>query len=482
MKKLNIFRRGIIGALLLLGAATPFALTSCDNEQEVVNITLKSDYSGLAAAMNDANKSLADKLGMIEEAIKNGSISDNDAQELLIQAIKNINGTLSDKLAAIEQAITSQTTSLSTKLGLIEAAINGGFANDKAALDLIKEALGTLNGTAGEKLGAIDEALKSQTTSLETKLGLIQAAIETGLADQKTALGELKTAIESLKGSLDNIDGSIDDIVTALNGLNDTLGTDIADLLQDIKDSIAGLQDYSEILAAIKTAIENIGVVPDERVVDLGLSVKWSSMNIGASKPEEAGDYFAWGEAKPYYIEGHIHDHPCTSWVTGKEAGYDWPSYFDTKDGGTTFDTYATDKATKLKPEHDAAYVNWGGAWRMPTAAEMEELKTNCTVEWTKVNGVVCYKLTSKINGNSILLPVTGDIAYESFTTNLLMKDGELYISLCGTYWSSSLSSDDSEKAHHLSFNYSPELDYGGEMGVSTSIRCMGKCIRAVCP
>ena len=425
MNKLKSFRRGLLGALLLLGTAAPFALTSCDNAHPELNITLTSDYSTLIDAMKDNNKTLIEKLGMIEQAIKNGNTDAKSAQELLLQAINAINGTLDQKLAAIEEAIKGQTTSLETKLGLIQAAINGGFANDKAALDLIKEAIGTLNGTVSEKLAAIEEAIKSQTTSLETKLGLIQAAIETGLADNKTAIEQLKTAIESIKDSTGNLKRTIDSIVSALDDIKGAIDTDIAALLQGIRDSIDGLQDYSEILTAIKTAIENIeinaggGETPDPdpydagapaQAVDLDLpsGIKWASYNIGASKPEEYGDYFAWGETKPYYTEGHAQDNPCTSWREGKEAGYRWASYFDTKDNGSTFETYAQDKEKNLKSENDAATANWGGTWRMPTKDEMDELCTNCDWEWATINGVKGYKVKSKSNDNFIFLPAAG--------------------------------------------------------------------------
>ena len=469
----------MIGAMLLLASATPFTLTSCDNEHEAVNITLKSDYSGLAEAMKDNNKSLLEKLGMIEEAIKNGNINDNSAQELLLQALNTLNGTLDQKLAAIEEAIKGQTTSLETKLGLIQAAINGGFANDKAALDLIKAAIGTLNGTASEKLAAIEEAIKSQTTTLDTKLGLIQAAIETGLADNKTAIEQLKTAIESIKDSTGNLKRTIDSIVSALDDIKGALDTDIAALLKDIKDSIDGIQDYSEILTAIKTAIENIqinaGGTPDPdpydagapaQAVDLDLpsGFKWASMNIGASKPEEYGDYFAWGETKPYYTKGHAQDNPCTDWREGKDAGYGWASYFDTKDGGTTFETYASDKETKLKPEHDAATANWGGSWRMPTKAEQDELRAECNWEWATINGVKGYKVKSKSNDNFIFLPAAG---YRG-------GSGKKWVGSFGCYWSSSL-------AHSRSVAYLQNFDLN-YVNSNSNYRAFGYTVRAVCP
>ena len=478
----------MIGALLLLASATPFALTSCDNEHEAVNITLKSDYSGLAEAMKDNNKSLLEKLGMIEEAIKNGNINDNSAQELLLQALNTLNGTLDQKLAAIEEAIKGQTTSLETKLGLIQAAINGGFANDKAALDLIKAAIGTLNGTVSEKLAAIEEAIKSQTTSLNTKLGLIQAAIETGLADNKTAIEQLKTAIESIKDSTGNLKRTIDSIVSALDDIKGALDTDIAALLQGIRDSIDGLQDYSEILTAIKTAIENIGQYvykagPPAEAVDLGLpsGLKWASYNLGASKPEEYGDYFAWGETKPYYTEIHYesaeevvdfgYSTKDVVWRSDKPDGFRWSSYFDTKDGGETFEIYDKGKDLKLRPEHDAAHVNWGGGWRMPTVYEMRELKENSSLEWTEMNGVKGCKLTGP-NGNFIFLPAAGaGVAGE--------PGGIVQITNISVFWTSQIPNDGGPQAG--SFFYQEGQSYNPS-NVSMQVRRFGLSIRPVCP
>lgn len=147
--------------------------------------------------------------------------------------------------------------------------------------------------------------------------------------------------------------------------------------------------------------------------VDLGLSVKWATCNVGATKPEEYGNYYAWGETKT-------------------KTAYDWSTYFDTTDGGSTFTKYTTDGKTVLDLEDDAARANWGGAWRMPTDAEWTELLENCTRTWTNDyngTGVAGRIVTSKINGNSIFLPAAGSRNDES------LGDAGYY----GRYWSSSL-------------------------------------------
>lgn len=154
--------------------------------------------------------------------------------------------------------------------------------------------------------------------------------------------------------------------------------------------------------------------------VDLGLpsGLKWATCNVGATTPEEYGDYFAWGEVKPK---------TTYNWSTYKYGtNYDQLTRYCSKSnfGKDGF----TDTKTVLDPEDDAAHVNWGGAWRMPTYDEFSELKKNCTWDWTTQNGVNCYKVTGP-NGNSIFLPAAG-----------YMNGGTFYdAGSLGGYWSSSL-------------------------------------------
>ncbi|MBR5532185.1 MAG: T9SS C-terminal target domain-containing protein, partial [Bacteroidales bacterium] len=131
----------------------------------------------------------------------------------------------------------------------------------------------------------------------------------------------------------------------------------------------------------------------ENEYVDLGLpsGIKWATCNVGANSPEDYGDYFAWGETEPkdYY-----------DWSTYKycNGSYDiMTKYFTDSDYGTV------DNKTTLELTDDAAHVNWGGNWRMPTKAEQDELRNtdNCTWEWTTLNGVEGYKVISKKNGNS---------------------------------------------------------------------------------
>lgn len=132
--------------------------------------------------------------------------------------------------------------------------------------------------------------------------------------------------------------------------------------------------------------------------VDLGLSAKWADHNVGATLPEENGYFFAWGETVPKTFY---------SWATYKLCKGTWNSICKYNN-----DPYygEVDGKTRLEAEDDAATANWGSVWRMPTAEEMEELRTRCTWKRTTINNSPCYEVTSKVNGNMIIVPAVGYI------------------------------------------------------------------------
>ena len=196
------------------------------------------------------------------------------------------------------------------------------------------------------------------------------------------------------------------------------------------------------------------GVENSHEWIDLGLSVKWATCNVGADTPEEYGDYFAWGETSP-------------------KTTYTWSTYkycngsYDTMTKYCVDSEYGTvDNKTTLELSDDAARVNWGGKWRMPTLAEQKELSntSNCTWTWTTQNGVTGYKVTSKKNGNSIFLPAAGYRYYSNL----------YYAGYYGYYWSSSLYTSGSNNAYYLYFDLSSvdRNDYS---------RYNGRSVRAVC-
>ena len=184
-------------------------------------------------------------------------------------------------------------------------------------------------------------------------------------------------------------------------------------------------------------ASENITLVArfektKPEAIDLGLpsGTKWANMNVGASTPEDYGGYYAWGETE---------EKDNYSWSTYKwcKGSYDsMTKYCDNSDYGTV------DYKTTLDPQDDVAHVKWGGTWRMPTKAEQDELRNNCTWTWTTQNGVNGYKVTGP-NGNSIFLPAAG----YRIGTGVGDNRGS-----SGYYWSSSLYSNVSDYAFYLEF------------------------------
>ena len=156
--------------------------------------------------------------------------------------------------------------------------------------------------------------------------------------------------------------------------------------------------------------------------IDLGLpsGTKWACCNVGANTPAECGDYFAWGETtqKPYYSKNNY------KWYSGGDD-HNITKYCCNSNYGTV------DNREVLEPEDDAAHVNCGPEWRMPSLSQLYELLNNCTAEWTKVNGMGGYVFKSNINGSTIFFPAGG-------WPN--SKGGFDEIGTGGNYWLCSLS------------------------------------------
>ena len=155
--------------------------------------------------------------------------------------------------------------------------------------------------------------------------------------------------------------------------------------------------------------------INDHEAVDLGLSVKWATCNIGACKPEERGDYFAWGETSPKDV------------YTGETY-----LYYDVANNQKFIDIGTEISGT----EYDAARKQWGDEWRMPRLVEVEELIDECTWEPMKIGELCVCKITGK-NGNSIFLPTDEEFYGHFYTSQYRIDtsdgeyecDGECYLS-----------------------------------------------------
>ena len=206
--------------------------------------------------------------------------------------------------------------------------------------------------------------------------------------------------------------------------------------------------------------------------VEMGDGLKWATCNVGADSPEDYGDYFAWGETEPK--ENY-------SWATYKfmltgKSDWRYITKYQTKDGTTDalwyYDGIFTgDGKTELDPEDDAATVNWGEGWRMPTMEEWENLMDTNKFVWTWTTdyngtGVKGYTVTSKAPGyvgNQIFLPAAGS------------RDGSTLSSAgsYGRYWSRTLYSDSPYGVRILHFfdSYYAYTNYSGTRYRGLSVR-----------
>ena len=228
--------------------------------------------------------------------------------------------------------------------------------------------------------------------------------------------------------------------------------TAIGDVNGDGEINIADINAVIDIILG-----RNAEPEPEHDWVDLGLpsGTLWATCNVGANSPEEFGHHFAWGETEPKDV-------------------YDWSTYKWCNGSYTTITKYCTkseygyngfvDNKTELDLEDDAAYVNWGPSWCMPTVEQQQELYQNCSSVWTTKNGVNGRLFTGP-NGNTLFLPAAG-----------CRWDGSLYyVGSYGCYWSRTLytSFSCSDLAYNLDFT-------SGYVGCDGDDRIIGFTVRAV--
>ena len=252
-------------------------------------------------------------------------------------------------------------------------------------------------------------------------------------------------------GRIDSIDLSKEEQVEKLiKNLSDWSRNDFVELISKCDGATTDSSSIADSVDAVVTEVVEDCTENGHDYVDLGLSVKWATCNVGADFPEDNGDYFAWGETEPK---------PIYDWSHYKWCNYKW--YI-----GANMEKYTReDRKKQLDLSDDAACANWGGSWRIPTHDEFKELREKCNWAWTTQNGVKGYKVTSKTNGNSIFLPAAGYRCGSS-----LISAGSL-----GYYWSSSLYTDDPYYARGVYFGSSSvDWNYYG--------RYYGRSVRPVCP
>ncbi|MBO4664921.1 MAG: fimbrillin family protein [Bacteroidaceae bacterium] len=222
--------------------------------------------------------------------------------------------------------------------------------------------------------------------------------------------------------------------------------------------------------------------------VDLGLSVKWATMNVGATSVTDYGKYYAWGETKAYGEEDQTNAMNYNYAGRYTKTYYNWNTYkWSNDDNGNSFSKYTDYPKLNLDPEDDAATQNWGGAWRMPTEKEQNELVDNCYCMWTSsyngsgVAGYIMYVAKSSSDkGRVVSRGVIPSSDYSLSDSHIFLPaaGGRIESSLVsagtyGGYWS--LKCNGSTHASVISFNSG--ICSSGRV----SRRCEGYSVRGVC-
>lgn len=212
-------------------------------------------------------------------------------------------------------------------------------------------------------------------------------------------------------------------------------------------------------LTILMSMVASVTNADEHECVDLGLpsGTLWATCNVGANSPEEYGGYFAWGE-------------------TETKNSYNWNSYIYSEDAKNTLKKYCdrssygyngfTDNLTELELCDDAALINWGENWCMPSADQLEELHLQCEWTWTTLNNINGFLVKSRTNNNSIFLPAAGTLVDSSC-------DAE---NQCGLYWSRTLFVGKPWKANNMFFN----LEIGGVSDDNSADRWRGCSVRPV--
>ena len=241
---------------------------------------------------------------------------------------------------------------------------------------------------------------KQQSESLT--IPALQASYGTLLVDYKPIDAEVyldNNLLGKVPNVFDNVLAGKHNIKISKAGYADYTGS--VTIQENQQASISGSLSKSSGAASVSHTQANISTtntINGHEWVDLGLSVKWATCNVGATLPSDYGDYFAWGE------------------ISTKS------SY--TENNSKTYKKHMGDIAGNSK--YDAARANWGSTWRMPTKKEFQELKDQCIWTWTSQGGHSGYRVTSKTNGNSIFLPAAGWRSGKSL----------YYVGSNGLYWS----------------------------------------------
>lgn len=386
----------LAGAMLL---ATPMFFSSCEEEGSLIKFKTE------VQVVNDFND--------VVKAINDGKLSSEQAIAQLVTAIDNIKGDQSAKLQAIADALSNNNNTLDTKLNVIAGAMKSLSTELPTKIDALAKAV--------ENMPKYDEVLKAVETALvninpNEQLKLLEGVLEKYFSDELkypddplSYKGKLYYCIGEIEGTLrymtytDDKFKAIRKAIEALAGENAKLDGILDNMTKIVEAIMSGntneKEGWAEIarqLALLKAAAGIGGSTDNVGYVDLGLPSGnlWAECNLGASTPEQYGDYYAWGEVEPK----QEYTYPNHKWYKEGAPSQGFTKY-NNEDGKLT-----------LEDEDDAVIQKLGNGWRTPTLADFRELTNQklTTIKKTTLNGVAGYQITSKKNKKSIFIPCAG--------------------------------------------------------------------------
>lgn len=390
----------------------------------------------------DENATFSARLGKVEVTQQGGSlkhtITVNQAGRIAVTSIELDKTSLTLKPGETATLVATVKPDNATDKTVTWTSSNPEIAivDETGKVTTIKAGPATITAKAGEK-----------TASCKVTVCIPVTSVELNKTTLNMKVGDTETLVATVKP-----DNATDKTVTWTSSDASIASVDANGKVTAIKDGTATITAR----AGEKSATCSVTVKTPEYVgnaVDLGITItrsdgttynlQWADCNLGTDKPEEFGDYYAWGETETKDIY---------TWETYKfRTSGDSYSNVKLSKYNTSSSYGPVDNKTVLDPEDDVAHVKLGGKWRMPTKAEQDALLSQCTWTWTTKNGVKGYEVKSKVNSNSIFLPAAG-IRSGSYLFNAGSD---------GYYWSSSISTDGPSFACNIYF-YSDSVRWSG--------------------
>lgn len=406
----------LAGAMLL---ATPMFFSSCEEDGSLIKfkteVQVVNDFNDVVKAINDGKLSSEQAIAQLVTVIDNIKGDQSAKLQAITDALNNKNNTLDTKLNVIAGTMKSLSTEMPTKIDALAKAVEN-MPEYYEVLKAVETAIVNINPNEQLKLleGVLDKYCNDELRNPEVsysykgKLYYCIAEIEDTLRymtykDDK--FRAIRKAIEALAGENAKLDGILDNmtkIVEAIMAGNTT--------------EKEGWAEIARQLALLKAAAGIGGSTDNVGYVDLGLPSGnlWAECNLGASTPEQYGDYYAWGETKPK----KEYTYPNHKWYKEGAPSLGFTKY-NNEDGKLT-----------LEDEDDAVIQNLGNGWRTPTLADFRELTNQklTTIKKTTLNGVAGYQITSKKNGKSVFIPCAGFKNSQKPQTRAISDDEEVAI------------------------------------------------------